>query len=775
MRAVTYVVRAKIRSLAGPSILLSVVVGIVLAVVIALAAGARRTETVPARVEAAMGGAFDYVVTQEQGGRPMTDAVGALPGIQSADSYTFVFGGLAPLGTTDTVDEALVFAGTEQAFGARIVAGRALDQGVDDEFVATRSFVAATGAAVGDKLQLYTITQEQAAAGDFGKAAIPTQPTLTATLVGVMDASALIEDPTPFVLFPKALIDRPEIGISSTMISVRLDDGTDESALRRELADLPSGREMSVDPAQAISPDMTRAIRTQARGTWLLALVAGVAAVVALTQVITRQTRASAIERETMSAIGFSDGQAYMEAMTRAAPPIVAGGLLAAALSISASAFFPTGEVRRFEPDVGVLVDWRTVLGATALLIAALLLSVGVALAWTPSQPGTVVPSPVVDAVATRSPLVPAAIGIRLGFTRARGERGSMRAALAGVFFTVGGLVAAITFGASLDRLIDQPFRYGWNMDVNLGDNGGEHLDPEMSAALESDPNVEALVYYAQAYATTGAIDVPLMGMERARGHEGPLVLSGRLPVSEDEIAFGRVSARRAHVGIGDEVTLAGATGSHEFTVVGLVVVTGLGSNEGIGQGAVTTVEGLRQVSDAEITSASVNFRSSVEDGVRPYADQFDPGFNGEQFVPAAITSMTQVRSIPYVLAGLLGLLVVVTIAHMLLTSLRARQRDLAIVRALGAAPATVRRAVHWQATLVTLVPALIGVPLGLVAGRLVFKAFADDIGAINSPALPSPVLAAVLVGVAALANLVAMWPARMARRWSTAAALRRE
>jgi ABC-type antimicrobial peptide transport system permease subunit len=119
--------------------------------------------------------------------------------------------------------------------------------------------------------------------------------------------------------------------------------------------------------------------------------------------------------------------------------------------------------------------------------------------------------------------------------------------------------------------------------------------------------------------------------------------------------------------------------------------------------------------------------------------------------------------------------LAVVTITHTLLTSLRARRHDLAIVRALGAAPAVVRRSVHWQATLVTLVPALIGAPLGFVVGRVVFTALADDIGALSTPAFPSSGLGGVLIGVVVLANLVALWPARLARRWSTAAALRSE
>jgi ABC-type lipoprotein release transport system permease subunit len=776
MRAVRFVVRTKLRALVVPTLLLTGVVGVVLAIVITLAAGAHRTETVPARVDAAAGGGFDYLITQQVNGqRPLTDAIRALPGVESADSYTFVFGGLVPAGASTNLSDgvdAYVFAGNEEAFGAHVVSGRSADPSVDDEFVVTKSFVDQTGAKLGDRFDLYTLTQESAANGFNPQHA---RRTLTATLVGIIDGAPMIEDPSADVIFPRRLIDRPEVGIGLTLTEVRVADGIDDSTLREQVATLPDSEQITVAPSPLVSADMQRAIRTQARGMWLLALVAGIAAIVTLTQVLIRQTRPSRAEREALTALGFSNGQVFMETMARAAPPIVAGGVLAAALAIPFSRVFPTGTVRHFEPSPGVLIQWGVLVSAMVVLIALLLALTGTVLALTRAQVGAVVPSPVVGAVASRSPVLPAAIGIRLGFTRARGERGSLRAALAGVLFTVGGLVGAITFGASLDRLIDQPFRYGWNMDVNVGDSGGERLDERLASALEADPNVESLIYYAEDYAKAGDTDVPMMGMKRVRGPAAPQLLSGRLPVSEDELAMGRVTARRVGVGVGDEVTLTGSAGSHSYHVVGLAVLTGLGSNEGVGEGALLTLDGLERISNAAVTSASVDFRSSPEEALAPYRELLGSSIEDGPYVPSPIVSLVRVQAVPYVLAGLLGVLVVLTITQTLLSSLRARRRDLAILRALGGAPRLLRRSVHWQATVVTLVPALIGVPVGLIAGRLVFKALADDIGAVDTADFPTWAVVAVVAAIVVLANVVAMWPARLAGRWSAAAALRAE
>ena len=76
---------------------------------------------------------------------------------------------------------------------------------------------------------------------------------------------------------------------------------------------------------------------------------------------------------------------------------------------------------------------------------------------------------------------------------------------------------------------------------------------------------------------------------------------------------------------------------------------------------------------------------------------------------------------------------------------------------------------------MLTVLPLVFGIPIGVVAGSFVFRAFVQRIGALPDPAIPILLLlgmAAVLVGVA---NIAAIVPTRRARRLSTAALLQAE
>ena len=100
-----------------------------------------------------------------------------------------------------------------------------------------------------------------------------------------------------------------------------------------------------------------------------------------------------------------------------------------------------------------------------------------------------------------------------------------------------------------------------------------------------------------------------------------------------------------------------------------------------------------------------------------------------------------------------------------MLLSTQRRRRDLAVLRALGADGRWVTGVVHWQATLFTILVLALATPLGIIAGRMVFMAFVDRLGVLDTVVLPYGAFALTAVGLVVLANVVAAPNARAARR----------
>ncbi len=131
--------------------------------------------------------------------------------------------------------------------------------------------------------------------------------------------------------------------------------------------------------------------------------------------------------------------------------------------------------------------------------------------------------------------------------------------------------------------------------------------------------------------------------------------------------------------------------------------------------------------------------------------------------------------SFPYLLAGVVAVGAAGVLAHALVTSVRRRRRDLAILKALGLERRQLAAMVAWQATTIAAVGLLIGVPLGVGIGRFAWNVYAADLGVV--PEVVAPVVAGLLLVPAALllANLVALPLGRLAARTRPAAVLRAE
>ncbi len=140
---------------------------------------------------------------------------------------------------------------------------------------------------------------------------------------------------------------------------------------------------------------------------------------------------------------------------------------------------------------------------------------------------------------------------------------------------------------------------------------------------------------------------------------------------------------------------------------------------------------------------------------------------------PENLVNFGQAVNFPLLLGIVLGLLGAATFSHLLVVSVARRRRDVALLKALGFVRRQVGGAVCWQASTVAVVAVVSGVPLGIAAGRLIWRAFAYNLGAVPVEVVPGWLIAALAAAVIAGANLLAVLPALTATRLRPAEALR--
>ncbi len=142
---------------------------------------------------------------------------------------------------------------------------------------------------------------------------------------------------------------------------------------------------------------------------------------------------------------------------------------------------------------------------------------------------------------------------------------------------------------------------------------------------------------------------------------------------------------------------------------------------------------------------------------------------------PTDVVNFGRVQQLPLLLGIALSLLALLTIAHLLLTSVRRRRRDFAVLRALGFTRWQVRGAVSWQASALTVAALCLGIPAGILCGRVAWRIFAVQLGILPTVVVPLVALAVLIPAGLALAVAVAAVPGESAARARPADILRSE
>jgi hypothetical protein len=659
---------------------------------------------------------------------------------------------------------------------------------------------------VGTVLPLGFFTNAQESAPDFDHASVKPRVRVDMKIVGrAVFSQEVVQDDIDAGLngnavFTPALMRRlTSCCVKFTWSALRLEEGSrDVPAVEQEVQSaLPSHLPVIFSVSSLTQAKAERAIEPESIALGVFGGIAALATLLIGAQVVGRLLRANADDLATLRALGADPTMTVVDGLLGIILAVVAGSVLAAGVAVALSPLSPIGTVRSVYPYTGVAFDW-TVLGFGVLVLAGVLTAVSAFLAYRNAPHRTARRAGHHGAGAARAAAAsglpaPAVEGIRLALDPGRGRTSvPVRSAMLGATLAMAVVVATVTFAASLHTLVSRPALYGWNWTYGLSAGNPTFVARDEAAALlDHDPDVAA---WAGIYFGTLKIDgktVPVIGAD-PNAPIAPPVLSGHGLEAANEVVLGAATLRELHRHVGDTVVVQG-TGARPIPlrIAGTATLPSLGINATLhtemGTGAYlartrlpTVFGGSPGQPDDGPNEVLVRLRRGADAAAeRHRLQQLVPAENGGTVSavqrPAEIVNYRTMGSTPAWLGFALAAGAFVALGLTLVSSVRRRRRDLALFKTLGFTRRQVAATIRWQASIAVALGIVLGVPLGTIAGRLLWDRFAQAIYVAARPTVPLETISLIALGALVLANLVAAIPGRQASRARTAELLRAE
>jgi len=539
--------------------------------------------------------------------------------------------------------------------------------------------------------------------------------------------------------------------------------------LRHGAADLPALGAARGDlvPQADSTAKLQPSIHHQAQALWVAAAFGALLGLLLVAPALLRLAAAAAADNRTLETIGMTRAQLHAVDVMRA----VAIGIVAAAVSVAiafvVSPLTPIGVARELEPSPGFAFDVAAlVVGAGAVTVALVLVGAFTSRRTPEVHPGRT-GSPADTLARWRLPLTTIS-GVRLAL--ARGPRTSSVPTAATVLsatVAVAVVAVALTFTASLQHLFSTPRLYGQNWDYRT------NYDVPLLARTRADPSISDAAQGDETSILVNGRRVTVSAMDDVKGRIGPVVAAGRPPVRTDELALSRNTLATLHLDIGDTVEAQGSR-SARMRIVGRVVLPESVCDCARPRGAMT-FEALKRL---EPDSSPIVFEARIAADAdrdatlarlqRAYVHP-PPG------PPKTVADFEGIRKLPVVASVWLAAIAAVALAHTLVTAIRRRRRHLAVLKTIGFDRWQVFATVTWQALTFAALGLLLGLPLGIAAGRWTWYLFARQIDVVPEPVTPVALILLLVPAAVLLAIVVAAAPAWSAARTRAAVVLRAE
>ena len=337
-------------------------------------------------------------------------------------------------------------------------------------------------------------------------------------------------------------------------------------------------------------------------------------------------------------------------------------------------------------------------------------------------------------------------------------------------------IAGALSFTTSLGHLFHDRRLYGWNWDVQVGDAFSSSLVDE-ARLLNQRPAVTAVAIGTVSRLQIGQMRVDTLAIEPMRGTIEATVVEGRAPSGPAEIMLGTRTLKGLGLGVGATVSVGDGDHVSHMRIVGRGVLTEFAGAARLGDGAAITLEAMRRVVPSTVADVVLlRLRGGPES--RALVAELVKSPPGNVYLPekpSDLADLQRVGGLPSIVAGLLAVMAVATLAHTLISSVRRRRRDLAILKVLGFVRGQVSSAVAWQSSVIAVAALLFGLPLGVGAGRWAWRVFAGRLGVPAQPATPVVALVLLIPAAVLLANMTAAVPAWLAGRTRPTTELRME
>ena len=786
MIAVLFRFRSEARRAWTAWVALGLLFGVVGGATIAALAGARRTETAYQRFLDATR-AFDVLLVN--GGTTSTninrqfdfDDVARLPGVSDAAllGYYLPLGGTAPRGQIGNEDFS-PFVAVDGRYGRelnrhRVLAGRL--PLAEREVAVSRLAAQRTGLHVGD-----TFAAELGGASSLLGTGAPPPPSERFRVVGLVATQAGFPPgtggglPPPLLLSARYAKSHPDF---AQVFGLRLVRGSAGVAdVERALVDLAGGEQVVITNAAEQTKVVQRGLDVQAAVLRLVGLAAAIVGTMLVGQAMARRAAIDAGESRALRALGFGWGHLFGLGSARTLVIALVSATVTPIVAIALSVLTPVGPARDAEIHPGIEVNVALVgLGTIAVTLVVVVLGLLVTSRALRLDAGHGAD----DAASGRRRILPtgalppaATVGVTMALTPGRARAAvPVRSTLAGAALGVAALVAVATFASSIRHLLDDPRLYGWNWDVQIGDSFAPDLRPRAQELSRRD-DVESGALASSVRVRVGSVPLDVLAIEQHASIQ-PTIVVGRAAEDADEIVLGTRTLEDIGRQVGERVTVSLGRESVPMRIVGRGVFNDSSSSTRLGDGAATTLEGLRRLApDLESDVLLVRLRPDVSTAA--FLASYRTPAEVNLYLPtkpADLSELERVGGLPSVVAGGLALLAVGALAHALATSARRRRRDFAVLKTLGFTRRQVSGAVAWQASVLAGAAALIGVPLGLGAGRWAWITFAGRLGVPARPVLPLLVAVLAVPATLLIGNVVAAVPAWIAARTQPAAVLR--